>query len=105
MICGITGSRLIKARTGTGKTLTFVVPILHHLVTNCHVERNQGTLALMLAPTRELAVQISNVLDAAATLCPFVVTGNISGGLSRKAEVRFATHAFAEHVQEHTNHV
>src|SRR5438552_2520550 len=45
------------AATGTGKTLAFVLPILERLV------GKQGTRALILAPTRELALQINEQLD------------------------------------------
>ena len=44
------------ARTGTGKTLAFVLPILHKLLTSS----GNGVRALVVAPTRELAVQISS---------------------------------------------
>lgn len=54
-----------KARTGTGKTLAFLVPTLHRLSTS---ERPQGQIrALVLSPTRELAAQIA---EAAASLVP-----------------------------------
>ena len=45
---------LACAQTGTGKTATFVIPILHDLVMNEH----EGTTSLILVPTRELAIQI-----------------------------------------------
>lgn len=51
------GNDLIAiAKTGTGKTAAFVLPILHRLSQS----KAQGTpKALILAPTRELAVQIT----------------------------------------------
>ncbi|WP_081414218.1 DEAD/DEAH box helicase [Metabacillus indicus] len=45
---------IAKAQTGTGKTLAFVLPILEKI----EVERNE-LQALILAPTRELAIQIT----------------------------------------------
>ncbi|MGN6609522.1 MAG: DEAD/DEAH box helicase, partial [Jatrophihabitans sp.] len=52
-----------QARTGTGKTLGFGVPLLNRLPT----DRGPGTkpYALVIAPTRELAVQVSGDLAAA----------------------------------------
>jgi len=44
-----------QAQTGTGKTAAFAIPILE----KCSV-KNQGVEALVLAPTRELVVQIVN---------------------------------------------
>ena len=43
------------AETGSGKTGAFVLPILHKLL-----EENKRKFALCLAPTRELAIQISD---------------------------------------------
>src|SRR5262245_32088886 len=45
------------AQTGTGKTAAFLLPILHRLLT--HPGRG-GTRALILTPTRELALQIED---------------------------------------------
>lgn len=42
------------ARTGTGKTLAFVLPMVHKLLATSR----SGVRALVVAPTRELAVQI-----------------------------------------------
>lgn len=50
-----------QAQTGTGKTIAFLTTTFHHLLTykKDKTEFNQPR-ALILAPTRELAVQISN---------------------------------------------
>ncbi|OOF85742.1 ATP-dependent RNA helicase RhlB [Rodentibacter ratti] len=50
-----------QAQTGTGKTIAFLTTTFHHLLTykKDNTEFNQPR-ALILAPTRELAVQISN---------------------------------------------
>ena len=50
-----------QAQTGTGKTIAFLTATFHHLLT--HQDSNlkyPHPRALILAPTRELAVQISN---------------------------------------------
>ncbi len=44
-----------QARTGTGKTAAFVIPILERLKPH---KKGQGPQALVLVPTRELAVQV-----------------------------------------------
>ncbi len=46
---------MAQARTGTGKTAAFAIPILEVLDT---VEKHRGPQALILVPTRELAVQV-----------------------------------------------
>jgi ATP-dependent RNA helicase DDX31/DBP7 len=56
----------IQSQTGSGKTLSYLLPILHDLLplsTNSYIDRSIGTLAIIIAPTRELAKQISDVLD------------------------------------------
>ncbi|WP_289281775.1 DEAD/DEAH box helicase, partial [Methylophaga sp. UBA5088] len=51
---------LACAATGTGKTAAFVVPLLQKLWDRKH--RSHEPVALILAPTRELAFQIQHVL-------------------------------------------
>ncbi len=51
------------AETGTGKTLAFVLPILARLLPQFDGPREAGTRALVLAPTRELAVQIEDSIQ------------------------------------------
>jgi ATP-dependent RNA helicase RhlE len=50
------------AETGTGKTAAFLVPILQRFLVPAHdhTTKPNGTRALILAPTRELAVQIED---------------------------------------------
>lgn len=48
------------AQTGTGKTAAFAIPILQNLSLSQHNSRNSGIRALIVAPTRELAIQISD---------------------------------------------
>src|SRR6185436_16263280 len=47
-----------QAATGTGKTASFALPILERLSKTPRGQRT-GPLALVLVPTRELAVQVS----------------------------------------------
>lgn len=55
---GMAGNDLIAiAQTGTGKTAAFVLPMLHRL-SEKRAEKSRGVRALILAPTRELALQI-----------------------------------------------
>lgn len=57
----------IQSQTGSGKTLAFLIPIIQDLLplsTLSYIDRSIGTLAIIIAPTRELAQQISEVLEA-----------------------------------------
>ena len=47
---------LAQARTGTGKTAAFIIPILERLGLQQH--KRSATQALVMVPTRELAVQV-----------------------------------------------
>ena len=64
---------ILQAQTGSGKTLAFLLPLLQDLLTlppsiAPEPTRAIGTLALILAPTRELAAQIYAVLEASLSL-------------------------------------
>ncbi|KAJ3230462.1 ATP-dependent RNA helicase dbp2 [Chytriomyces hyalinus] len=59
----LSGRNLIGiAQTGSGKTLSFVLPAFIHILAQKPVERGEGPVCLVLAPTRELAVQIHEVV-------------------------------------------
>ncbi len=49
------------AKTGSGKTASFVLPLLNELVSKAVSERNRQPNVLVLVPTRELAVQVADV--------------------------------------------
>ncbi|KAH8865981.1 putative ATP-dependent RNA helicase DDX46 [Schistosoma japonicum] len=46
------------AKTGSGKTLAFLVPLMRHLEHQAPLNPGDGPIALLLTPTRELALQI-----------------------------------------------
>lgn len=55
----LSGHDLISiAATGSGKTLAFLLPAIVHIQAQPRLERGDGPIALVLAPTRELACQI-----------------------------------------------
>ncbi|MDQ5884635.1 MAG: ATP-dependent helicase RhlE [Pseudomonadota bacterium] len=54
------------AQTGTGKTAAFALPILHQLAISTRV-KTRSPYALILAPTRELAIQIFDNIKTYAT--------------------------------------
>src|SRR5579863_8758012 len=56
----LAGRNLVAtAQTGTGKTLAFVLPVLESLVRPGAQRASTGIRALILSPTRELALQIN----------------------------------------------
>ncbi len=57
-----------SAQTGSGKTLAFALPLLQHLRPT--VQRPRCVQALVLVPTRELAVQVGEVIAALARHLP-----------------------------------
>ena len=61
----VDGDVIIQAQTGSGKTLTFLLPIISRLLSidDDSVDRSIGTLAIILVPTRELAKQIQQVME------------------------------------------
>jgi superfamily II DNA/RNA helicase len=52
---------IASAQTGTGKTAAFLLPILNKLVTLPHDHHHIN--ALIIVPTRELAVQIAQAME------------------------------------------
>ena len=98
---------LAKAPTGTGKTYAFGIPMIVHADPDC--EDLQG---LILAPTRELAIQIGDELRSLLTGYPGIRVAVLYGGqklepqfkqLKRKQQIVVATPGrLMDHYQRHT---
>ena len=70
------------AQTGSGKTASFVLPILQLLQTK-PLGKNRHINALVLVPTRELALQVGEVFKAFSNVLPNrIKTLSVFGGVS-----------------------
>jgi ATP-dependent RNA helicase RhlE len=70
---------LATAQTGTGKTLAFLIPVMEKLLR----QNTPGIAALVLVPTRELAMQVAdqyNVLRGRQLSPAAIVVGGLSEG-------------------------
>ncbi|KAK7333687.1 hypothetical protein VNO80_30464 [Phaseolus coccineus] len=75
-----------RARTGTGKTLAFGIPILDRIIQlNAKHGRGKDPLAMVLAPTRELARQVEKEFNEAA---PNLDTICLYGGMPIQQQMR-----------------
>jgi len=74
------------AQTGTGKTAAFTLPILAKLAAQ-PAGHARGTRVLVIAPTRELAVQIDENVKAYAKHLPLTVA-TVFGGVGEQAQIR-----------------
>lgn len=80
----LTGQDLCgRARTGSGKTLAFGVPIIERVTQKALPRKPRG---VVLVPTRELAVQVTDVLAPIASHCDIQVVA-IYGGAAREKQV------------------
>merc|ERR1711981_1488997 len=56
---GLSGRDVVGvAETGSGKTVAYLMPMLVHCAAQPELEKDEGPIALVLCPTRELAIQI-----------------------------------------------
>ena len=74
-----------QAKTGTGKTAAFSLPILHH------AEKTKPMQALILVPTRELAAQVAAEIDNLGQYTP-IRTTCIIGGESMDHQIQSVRH-------------
>ncbi|GFS14731.1 RNA helicase, partial [Elysia marginata] len=78
---------LVKSQTGSGKTLAYAVPVVHSLQSRkLKVQRSDGPYALIIVPTRELALQSYDLFQKLLRSFVWIVSGCLMGGEKRKAE-------------------
>ena len=78
------------AQTGTGKTASFVLPLLHDIVEKKLKRAPKMCSALILSPTRELASQIVDNINSYAKFTDITVT-LVVGGVRPKAQIKALT--------------
>src|SRR3954463_4375509 len=74
------------AQTGTGKTAAFTLPILSKLAGMTDDGQRRGIRALVLAPTRELVVQIEENVRAYAKYLPLRMA-TVFGGVGERPQI------------------
>ena len=72
-----------KAPTGTGKTFAFGIPMIEHIDASC--KEIQG---LILAPTRELAMQIGEELEGLLAFYEGIRVAVLYGGAGMQGQIR-----------------
>ena len=76
-----------SAKTGSGKSLAFLIPTIEFILKN---QKNEGIQALVITPTRELALQLydlaKSLMNDNGTICVLVI-----GGGNRKKEAEKLT--------------
>ena len=98
---------IAKAPTGTGKTFAYGIPIVEHID-----PEDESVQAVILAPTRELAIQITDELRDIAAFTPGVRTVCLYGGqpigrqidtLKKRPQIVVATPGrLADHMKRRT---
>lgn len=74
------------AKTGSGKTLAFLIPVLENLYRAQCVGGDAGLGAMIITPTRELAIQIFEVLRKVGGKGHLFAAGLVIGGKSLREE-------------------
>lgn len=84
---------LIRARTGSGKTASFSIPIIQQILNSKESAKEQRTTALLLAPSKELCLQIRKVIDGLTIKCSKIIR---CVDLSAKSEPTAQKHILAQ---------
>ncbi|HLP14233.1 MAG TPA: DEAD/DEAH box helicase [Flavobacteriales bacterium] len=68
---------IASAQTGTGKTAAFLLPLIHKIISG---EQNNKIKAMVIVPTRELAVQIDQQMEGLSYFTPISSIAVYGGG-------------------------
>lgn len=74
------------AQTGTGKTAAFAIPVIHKIYEINKRSRSEGIKAIVMVPTRELAIQITEVFNKLANHTK-VKTFSVFGGVEQGPQI------------------
>ncbi|XP_048679074.1 ATP-dependent DNA helicase DDX31 isoform X2 [Caretta caretta] len=78
---------LVRSQTGSGKTLAYGIPLVQSLQgMKSKIQRSDGPYALILVPTRELALQSFDTVQKLLKPFTWIVPGVLMGGEKRKSE-------------------
>ncbi|MBU0765928.1 MAG: DEAD/DEAH box helicase [Bacteroidetes bacterium] len=71
------GDVIVTAQTGTGKTAAYLLPLIHRIIRS---GKTTGIKAMVVVPTRELALQIDQMMDGISYFTPVGSTAVYGGG-------------------------
>ncbi|CAO3703675.1 unnamed protein product [Rhizopus stolonifer] len=74
----------VKAKTGTGKTLAFLVAALETAIKDSNPKHYEGASILVISPTRELANQIAQEAQKLCSFYPYKVHCFVGGDSKRR---------------------
>ncbi|XP_018421259.1 PREDICTED: probable ATP-dependent RNA helicase DDX31 [Nanorana parkeri] len=78
---------MVRSQTGSGKTLAYGIPLVQSLqAVTPKIQRSDGPYALVLVPTRELALQSFTTVQKLLKPYSWIVPGVLMGGEKRKSE-------------------
>ncbi len=72
-----------QAQTGTGKTAAFVIPIVERIT-----EETRGVQYIIMCPTRELVIQVEQVVRQVTATKPFIRSVAIVGGQAYDKQIQ-----------------
>lgn len=78
---------LAIAQTGTGKTAAFAIPVIDYLAKSLKHQKQRKVRCLVMEPTRELSLQITDVFNSIAANTGVKVV-NLFGGVSQDEQVK-----------------
>lgn len=78
---------LAIAQTGTGKTAAFAIPVLHILLRRDRYNVRKQVKCLVMVPTRELAMQITEVFKQIGKHTPLQILGLV-GGVAEEPQIK-----------------